>query len=152
MADRYELADELLGAAGLAWYELSNWAASPAAQSRHNLGYWRSADWWGAGPGAHSHVGGVRWWNVLHPAAYAQALGAGRSPAAGREELDDDTRRFERVMLELRLREGLDVALVDRAAVEAAAAAGLVELRDGHVVLTLEGRLKADAVTRLLTS
>jgi oxygen-independent coproporphyrinogen-3 oxidase len=152
MADRYELADALLGGAGLAWYELSNWATTADAQCHHNLGYWRSADWWGAGPGAHSHVGGVRWWNVLHPSAYAKALGAGSSPAAGRELLDDETRRFERIMLELRLREGLDLALVDAAVAAQLAADGLLELRDDRAVLTLEGRLKADAVTRALTS
>ena len=54
-------------AAGLSWYEVSNWARTPADACRHNLGYWRGDDWWGIGPGAHSHVGGVRWWNVKHP-------------------------------------------------------------------------------------
>ena len=71
LADDYLLADEVLAAAGFAWYEVSNWATTPAARCRHNIGYWTSDDWWGAGPGAHSHVGGVRWWNVKHPAAYA---------------------------------------------------------------------------------
>jgi len=151
MADRYELADALLGGAGLDWYELSNWAVDDAARCHHNLGYWRGADWWGAGPGAHSHVGGVRWWNVLHPSAYTKALAAGRSPAAGRELLDDATRRFERVMLELRLAEGLDLGLVDADAARRLAGEGLLALEDGHAVLTLEGRLKADAVTRALT-
>ncbi len=151
MADRYELADALLGAAGLRWYELSNWAADDAARCAHNLGYWRGADWWGAGPGAHSHVDGVRWWNVLHPSAYVKALTAGRSPAAGRELLDDATRRFERVMLELRLREGLDLALVDAGVAQRLAGEGLLSLGDGRALLTLEGRLKADAVTRALT-
>src|SRR5919197_650262 len=107
-AARYEIADDLLSAAGLGWYEISNWAADEAAWCRHNLGYWRGANWWGVGPGAHSHVGGVRWWNVLHPTAWAGRLDEGRSPAAGREILDEDTRHLERVMLEVRLGEGLD--------------------------------------------
>ena len=88
-AARYELIDERLTAAGLRWYEVSNWAAATAARCRHNLGYWRGGDWWGLGPGAHSHVGGVRWWNVKHPARYAALLAAGESPEAGREELTE---------------------------------------------------------------
>ena len=88
LADRYLLADAALTAAGLHWYEVSNWAASEAARCRHNLAYWTGGDWWGIGPGAHSHVGGVRWWNVKHPAAYAAALAAGRSPGHARELLD----------------------------------------------------------------
>ena len=69
----------------MAWYETCSWAISEAAWCRHNLGYWEGGDWWGAGPGAHSHVGGVRWWNVLHPRAWTERLAAGRSPAAARE-------------------------------------------------------------------
>jgi oxygen-independent coproporphyrinogen-3 oxidase len=158
LADRYELADATLRAAGLGWYEVSNWAAGPDAACRHNLGYWRGGDWWGIGPGAHSHVGGVRWWNVLHPSAYADRLAAGGSPAAGRELLDAETRRFERVMLELRLAEGLDVALLDaagRAAAAQAAADGLADpaaLAAGRVRLTRRGRLLADAVVRQLVA
>ncbi|MGB4777502.1 radical SAM family heme chaperone HemW, partial [Microbacterium sp.] len=87
-ADMYEFADEALSAAGFDWYEVSNWARTPAQRSRHNLAYWRGTDWWGYGPGAHSHVEGLRWWNVKHPAAYAQRLAAGHSPAAGRERPD----------------------------------------------------------------
>ena len=76
-ADKYELADELISAAGLGWYEVSNWSRTPEQACRHNLAYWRGDDWWGIGPGAHSHVGGVRWWNVKHPTAYAGRLGSG---------------------------------------------------------------------------
>ena len=83
MADRYLIADDLLGAAGFTWYELSNWATSDKAHCRHNLLYWTGGDWWGFGPGAHSHVGGVRWWNVRHPAAYAAAAGGGRVTGRG---------------------------------------------------------------------
>jgi putative oxygen-independent coproporphyrinogen III oxidase len=158
LADKYLLADEVLGAAGLGWYEVSNWARSPQARCRHNLAYWTGGDWWGVGPGAHSHVGGVRWWNVKHPTAYAGRIAAGASPAHAREVLDAETRRVERVLLEIRLRDGMDVDVLDgagRAALPAQVARGLVvplEEARGRVVLTTRGRLLADAVVRdLLT-
>ncbi|MFF7654639.1 radical SAM family heme chaperone HemW [Streptomyces sp. NPDC007983] len=153
-ADRYLIAEETLSAAGFAWYEVSNWATSPEGRCRHNELYWRGADWWGAGPGAHSHVGGVRWWNVKHPGAYAQAIGEGRSPGAGRELLSDEERRVERILLELRLAEGCPLELLRPAGAAAAARAledGLLEpepYRQGRAVLTLRGRLLADAVVR----
>jgi oxygen-independent coproporphyrinogen-3 oxidase len=153
LADRYELADTTLRDAGMQWYEVSNWAAHGGAACRHNLGYWRGGDWWGIGPGAHSHVGGVRWWNVLHPSAYAARLAEGASPAAGRELLDAETRRVERVMLELRLAEGLSLDALDdagRAAARQAADDGLATLDDDRLRLTLRGRLLADAVVRAL--
>jgi coproporphyrinogen III oxidase-like Fe-S oxidoreductase len=148
----------VLDAAGLGWYEVSNWARSPQARCRHNLAYWTGGDWWGVGPGAHSHVGGVRWWNVKHPTAYAGRIAAGASPAHAREVLDAETRRVERVLLEIRLRDGMDVDVLDgagRAALPAQVARGLVvplEEARGRVVLTTRGRLLADAVVRdLLT-
>ncbi|MET8012586.1 radical SAM family heme chaperone HemW [Streptomyces sp. NPDC005271] len=153
-ADRYLIAEEMLSAAGFEWYEVSNWATSAAGRCRHNELYWRGADWWGAGPGAHSHVGGVRWWNVKHPGAYAQALSEGRSPGAGREVLADEERRVERILLELRLAEGCPLALLRPAGARAAARAlgdGLLEPEpygQGRAVLTLRGRLLADAVVR----
>jgi len=153
LADRYELADAALRTAGLDWYEISSWAAGPDAACRHNLGYWRGGDWWGLGPGAHSHVGGVRWWNVLHPSSYAARLAAGASPAAGRELLDDATRRVERIMLELRLAEGLALENDTRAAAAEQAAAGRLDrdaLAEDRAVLTLDGRLVGDAVARAL--
>ncbi len=88
MADRYLAADDLLAAAGLHWYEISNWAAGPEARCRHNLLYWASGNWWGVGPGAHSHVGGTRWWNVRHPSAYAARVSAGESPAQATGDFD----------------------------------------------------------------
>ena len=112
-AARYELIDDRLSAAGLRWYEVSNWAASDAAACRHNLGYWLDGDWWGLGPGAHSHLAGTRWWNVKHPARYAALLAAGESPEAGREELTAAEQHTERVMLRLRLASGLPLALLD---------------------------------------
>jgi oxygen-independent coproporphyrinogen-3 oxidase len=157
MADRYLMADELLGAAGFTWYELSNWAKSDKSRSRHNLLYWTGADWWGFGPGAHSHVGGVRWWNVKHPAAYAARLSAGRSPAAARERLTAAERRMEEIMLRARLAEGLPLTLLSGAASdypERMVADGLLDPSAhaaGRLVLTLRGRLLADAVIRDLT-
>jgi len=153
-ARRYAYADELLGAHGFDWYELSSWAASPEARCRHNIGYWRSYDWWGIGPGAHSHVAGVRWWNVLRPAAYAQALAEGRSPAAGREVLSAEERALEGVMLGLRERGGLTLASLSAAGVEAAeleVTRRRVTITDGTVQLTRRGRLFADAVIRELS-
>jgi oxygen-independent coproporphyrinogen-3 oxidase len=154
LADRYGIAEERLTAAGLSWYEVSNWARSADAQSRHNLGYWTGGDWWGVGPGAHSHVSGVRWWNVKHPREYAARLGAGVSPAAAREVLSDHEQRLERVMLRLRLREGLaldDLTPGGRDAAAAALGDGLLEpapYEAGRAVLTMRGRLLADAVVR----
>ena len=153
-ADKYELADQLITEAGLGWYEVSNWARTPEQACRHNLAYWRGDDWWGIGPGAHSHVGGVRWWNVKHPSAYANRLSQGLSPAAGRETLDAETRNMERVMLEARLQSGLDLSTLSaggRQAVAGLIADGLVDPAAafrGRLVLTLKGRLLADAVVR----
>ncbi len=156
LADKYEQAEASLSAAGYGWYEVSNWAHRPEARCRHNIAYWRGADWWGVGPGAHSHVSGTRWWNVKHPAAYAARLAAGRSPAYAREVLDPADRLVEEVLLRVRLREGLSVSVLS--------AAGRVEIgrlvedglldpaaaAEGVVVLTLRGRLLADAVVRRL--
>ena len=153
-ADKYELADQLISEAGLSWYEVSNWSRTPEQACRHNLAYWRGDDWWGIGPGAHSHVGGVRWWNVKHPTAYAGRLAQGLSPAAGRETLDDGTRDLERIMLEARLVSGVEVSSLGesgRKAVAGLIADGLVDPAQafrGRLVLTLKGRLLADAVVR----
>ncbi|OUE08920.1 Oxygen-independent coproporphyrinogen-III oxidase 1 [Clavibacter michiganensis] len=154
-ADMYELADRMLGEAGYEWYEVSNWARG-GRRSRHNLAYWQGHDWWGIGPGAHSHVGGVRWWNVKHPAAYADRVLAGASPGAGRETLDDATREVERVLLGARIRDGLAIPTLTtegRRQVAGLIADGLVDPRAalaGTLVLTLPGRLLADAVVRRL--
>ena len=158
-AAKYELADDLFEAAGLGWYEVSNWARTPADACRHNLSYWRGDDWWGIGPGAHSHVGGVRWWNVKHPRAYADRLDRGLSPAAGRETVTGDGAVLERLMLGVRLAAGMpldDLPADSRRSVAGLVADGLV---DGHaatggrrIVLTRRGRLLADAVVRTLVS
>jgi len=152
-ADKYVAADDALSAAGYAWYEVSNWARSDDHRCRHNLLYWRGADWWGVGPGAHSHVGGVRWWNVKHPTAYADRLGAGASPAYAREILEDEDRRVERVLLEVRLSDGLPLDTLEqsgRAVVPDLVARGLATEERDRLVLTRAGRLLADAVVREL--
>ncbi|HEY6799457.1 MAG TPA: radical SAM family heme chaperone HemW [Agromyces sp.] len=155
-ADMYELADDLLASAGFEWYEVSNWATDDSHRSRHNLGYWRGDDWWGVGPGAHSHVGGVRWWNAKHPSAYADRLAAGLSPAVGREVLDERARETERVLLRSRIREGIDIASLHaegRRAVAGLMVDGLVDAKAalaGVLTLTRRGRLLADAVVRRL--
>jgi oxygen-independent coproporphyrinogen-3 oxidase len=152
-ADRYAQADEALTAAGFGWYEVSNWARA-GGECRHNLGYWRGDDWWGIGPGAHAHVGGVRWWNVRHPSAYAGRIAAGESPAEAREVLTADDVRVEHVLLQVRLAEGLALDDLDRhgrAVAVRAAAEGLADadaLGQGRLVLTLRGRLLADALVR----
>ena len=157
LADRYLAADEVLAAAGYRWYEISNWAASASSRCAHNLLYWTGGDWWGIGPGAHSHVGGTRWWNVRHPAAYAARVAAADSPGQAREILTEDERQLERVMLVIRLAEGCPVAVLGpagRANAESVVADGLAEagaLADGRIVLTRRGRLLADAVTQKLT-
>lgn len=156
LADRYVMADTTLTDAGLHWYEVSNWAADEAARCRHNELYWRSGDWWGVGPGAHSHVGGVRWWNVRHPARYADRLASKTSPAQAREILADEDRRVEDVLLRIRLADGLPLSVLDdagRAAAAQAVADGLLDTtahHDGRAVLTRRGRLLADAVVRAL--
>jgi oxygen-independent coproporphyrinogen-3 oxidase len=157
LADRYELADATLRTAGFDWYEVSNWATGDAGRCRHNELYWANANWWGIGPGAHSHVGGLRWWNVKHPAAYADRLAAGASPAQDAELLTAADRALEAVMLGLRLRDGLPLgALTDvgRARAHDAVVRGLLEPaahEAGRAVLTDRGRLLADAIVRDLT-
>jgi putative oxygen-independent coproporphyrinogen III oxidase len=150
LARRYELADDLFAQAGLPWYEISNWGEP----CRHNLGYWRGFDWWGAGPGAHSHMNGTRWWNLKRPLAWATRVRNGVSPAAGSEDLDAETRRFERVMLGVRLAQGLDPAELDEAGrheAERLRAEGLLAPSGPYLALTRPGRLLADHVARRLT-
>ena len=183
-AAKYEIVDELLGEAGYAWYEISNFARASASDrasgrasttfehaSRHNLAYWRDWDWWGFGPGAHSHVGRMRWWNVKNPGAYAGRLRAGVSPAAAGEILGEEERELERVMLGLRTAEGVELDGVPAMAMRDGIGSGLsvcqslsgrvaslisdgfidgVAALDGRAVLTLRGRLLADYVTREL--
>ena len=152
LAHRYELVDDRLSAAGLQWYEVSNWSR-PGAQCRHNLGYWNGGQWWGAGPGAHSFVGDLRWWNVKHPGTYADMLGRHTLPVADYERLDDSARHVEEVMLGIRLRDGLAAGVLsesERARARIAADDGLLHVDGDRLVLTARGRLLADAVVRAI--
>ena len=152
LAQRYELLDARLSAAGFDWYEVSNWSR-PGGECRHNIGYWNGGEWWGAGPGAHGYVSATRWWNVKHPNAYAQSLADGLLPVADFEQLDFATLYTEEVMLRLRLRDGLPLAALsdgERARAEAVIDEGLVALDADRLVLTDRGRLLADAVVRTL--
>jgi oxygen-independent coproporphyrinogen-3 oxidase len=151
LADKYLIADERLAAAGHTAYEVSNWSTSAATRCRHNLGYWRSHHWWGIGPGAHSHIGGVRWWNVKHPQAYAARLTSDQSPAQARELLSAEERRVERIMLELRLADGLTTSLLtttEKGRLVDLVARRLAVLQDDMLILTRHGRLLADGVIR----
>ncbi|NDK30698.1 radical SAM family heme chaperone HemW [Nesterenkonia haasae] len=172
-ADKYIMTDQMVAAAGYEWYEVSNFSHKGQSQSRHNVNYWRDSDWWGAGPGAHSHLAGMRWWNVKHPAPYAQRVQQGISPGHGRELLDAEAAVLEYLMLRLRIVEGLDVAefntlpqllqgggvpitgqvlqqLTAEGLADPSAACPTEAYPEGRIVLTLEGRLLADAVTRRL--
>lgn len=162
-AEMYEAADGAFTRAGYEWYEVSNWARGDSHRCRHNLGYWRGGDWWGIGPGAHSHLGArggrpaIRWWNTKHPRTYGERVSAGESPEEGRETLEVDSMRLEEVLLGVRLREGLDIGILEdgaRAALPALVDDGLIGgtgIERGRVVLTLRGRLLADVVVRSLT-
>jgi putative oxygen-independent coproporphyrinogen III oxidase len=150
LAGRYELLDDRLTRAGFDWYEVSNWSR-PGGECRHNLGYWGGGEWWGAGPGAHGYLGSTRWWNVKHPNAYADMLGRGELPVAGREDLTAVDEHVEDVMLRVRLRQGLSRDRLDEGERRRAGElcrSGLLEERAGAFVLTDRGRLLADAVVR----
>ncbi|WP_191497882.1 radical SAM family heme chaperone HemW [Mycobacterium simulans] len=152
LAHRYELVDARLAAAGLNWYEVSNWCR-PGGECRHNLGYWDGGQWWGAGPGAHGYVGATRWWNVKHPNTYAQLLNDATLPVAGFEQLGADALHTEDVLLKIRLRQGLPLdrlTAAERERADGAVADGLLVSEGDRLVLTGRGRLLADAVVRTL--
>ncbi len=154
MADKYELVDDLARADGLSWYEVSNWARTPEQRSRHNLAYWRGTDWWGIGPGAHRHRDGLRSWNVKHPSRYARMLAEGEMPVADSEHVAAEDRLVERIMLELRIADGLPIDVIpeqQRGMLAVHRERGHLEpeaLDEGRAVLTRSGRLLADAVIR----
>jgi oxygen-independent coproporphyrinogen-3 oxidase len=152
LAHRYELIDARLSAAGLGWYEVSNWCL-PGGECRHNVGYWNGGEWWGAGPGAHGYVGSTRWWNVKHPNAYAQSLTDRVLPVADFERLDARALHTEDVMLQVRLRDGLPMAVLnedEQRRAETVVKDGLLTRDGDHLILTDPGRLLADAVVRTL--
>ncbi len=149
LADKYLAAEAFLSGIGFTNYEVSNWAR-PGGRCRHNLAYWRGGDWWGIGPGAHSHIGGVRFWNRKHPRGYAEALAAGVSPVLAREVLDDEARHMERILLELRLAEGIELGALspsERSRIPSLPAE-LIRLEGERLVLRPAGRLLADGLIR----
>lgn len=141
LADKYELADDLLVNAGRQNYEVSNWAV-PGHECRHNILYWQQGDYLGVGCAAHSHRSGRRWWNLRTPERYLEAVESGAVTEAAGETLDTDTRRIEGLQLRLRMREGVPAASLDLEGLE-----GLVEVDDGQARLTRQGRLLANEVS-----
>jgi oxygen-independent coproporphyrinogen-3 oxidase len=148
-ADDYLIADDVLGDAGLQWYEISSWAR-PGDECRHNLLYWTQGEYLAIGCAAHGHIAGRRWWNVRTPERYIAAIEHGESPEAGAETLDVDSRREEALTLALRTRAGAPSAAFAPAALDELVAAGLLTLAGEHVVLTRRGRLLASEVTARL--
>lgn len=166
-ANKYEIVDDLLSAAGLEWYEISNWARL-GYESRHNLGYWRNVDWAGLGPGAHSHYNrcladssgetgettsaplGLRSWDIAHPKLWGQSIIDGKVPWDGSERISHEEHLEETIMLGLRLRGGLDLALlgdtVDMTRIRPMENEGLITIHGGRVVPTRTGRLLNDTV------
>ena len=151
-AQKYLIADTAFNQAGFEWYELSNWA-KPGSECKHNMAYWRGDNWWGLGPGAHSHLAGRRFWNIKHPNSYRASLESG-SPIAGSEVLNAEQIESERVMLEIRLRSGLEKASLKSAQLETAKSyleGGELDTeswQNGRISLTPKGRLVADRIVR----
>ncbi len=153
MADMYLLVDQLCESSGYSWYELSNWS-KPEHACRHNIAYWQNQNWWGLGPGAHSHIDGKRFWNVKHPTAYKTKLFAGESPIQESEELTHSQRMDESILLGIRMREGLDISSLSPAQIELLTTYsenGFLQRVDNRVVLTPTGRLIADRIVREIT-
>lgn len=155
MADMYLLVDRLAQESGLSWYELSNWS-KPGHESQHNIAYWKNSNWWGLGPGAHSHKDGVRWWNIKHPTAYKAALFAGTTVIAESEVLTPAQLADEAIMLPIRMREGIALANLSPeqiSRVSPYSQSGHVDplkWESGILQLTPEGRLIADRIVREL--
>jgi len=155
MADMYLLVDAESEVAGLSWYELSNWS-KPGHESRHNEAYWRNANWWGVGPGAHSHRDGVRWWNVKHPTAYKSLLFDGTTPVQEREVLTLQQKSDEAIMLSIRMSEGIPLSQLSHeqiAKVSGYCQSGHLDAanwQSGTLQLTPQGRLIADRIVREL--
>ncbi|MDR1355779.1 MAG: radical SAM family heme chaperone HemW [Propionibacteriaceae bacterium] len=148
LADKYLVTEAEVSQAGFCNYEISNWSL-PGRECRHNMAYWLGADWWGIGPGAHSHIGMRRWWNVNSPRRWMTALAAGKSPCAGEETLDDAAQKTERVMLRLRLATGLPLEWLPASVgnqLNGYVTAGLALIVNNSLVLTAPGRLLADRI------
>ena len=154
-ADKYLLVDELAAKAGMDWYEVSNWSLT-GGEARHNIAYWHSNDWWGIGAGAHSHVQGVRWWNVKHPTTYISKLISGESPMLENEKLTKEQMRFEEILLRIRLSSGLPLDFfteTELVILNSYLAQGHLEEKawqSGQLKLSISGRLLADQIVRAL--
>ena len=135
------MADDLLTAAGLANYEVSNWAV-PGHECRHNILYWQQGNYLGFGSAAHSHLDGHRCWNVRTPERYVAAVQAGESTEAAGENLDDETRRIEGLQLALRMKDGVPSTALDLDGLD-----GLIVTDGDRVRLTRHGRLLANEVS-----
>ena len=152
-ADKYLLADKKFSEAGFTWYELSNWA-TPGSPCRHNIAYWESANWWGLGPGAHSHLDGVRFWNVKHPAAYKERIESGTTPVQESETLTESQKESERILLAIRMPLGIPKESIDNSrypVLEEYLASGHLDStlwESGRLGLTLSGRLIADRIVQ----
>lgn len=158
-ADCYQLASDSLESAGFQWYEVSNWSRGVHAESLHNQAYWQSRNWWGFGPGAHSHISGSRWWNLKHPVSYSQKLAEGASPAAGMEKLERRQALEEQLLLELRTARGIalsalrELSVSQQLVAEELASGNLRLLPEGRIGVTAKARLTADGlVLRMLTT
>jgi oxygen-independent coproporphyrinogen-3 oxidase len=153
MADMYLLVDQMCEEKGLTWYELSNWS-KPGHQCRHNIAYWENKNWWGLGPGAHSHVDAKRFWNVKHPTTYKQKVFAGDTPILESEQLTLEQIKDESILLGIRMRDGLQVELLEPHQMEVLAVYrenGFIELQEDRVILSPAGRLIADRIVREIT-
>ena len=154
-AEKYRMADDSFSQAGFTWYELSNWAR-PGGECRHNIAYWQNSEWWGLGPGAHSHIENSRWWNVKHPNTYRAKITANETPIQEREELSLDNQRTENLMLAIRMKAGIALKnLSEEQCVAAEKYVGsehldLEKWERGALVLTQSGRLIADRIVREL--
>jgi len=153
MADMYLLVNQLCNLAGLQWYELSNWAKA-GHECRHNINYWKNQNWWGLGPGAHSHINGKRFWNVKHPTAYKSKLFAHESPILESEVLSPEQMRDESIMLGIRMREGIDLDSLNASQIARLSSyreAGHISVLGNHLQLSPTGRLIADRIVGELT-
>jgi oxygen-independent coproporphyrinogen-3 oxidase len=150
-ANKYQIAEKMLTENGYSWYEISNWAKENK-ECQHNLNYWKGNNWWGIGPGAHSYINGVRWWNQKLPKNWRERLDQDQSPALARENLTNEQIRNEEVMLLIRLKTGINKSNFDQKNVDKLISDKLVTEVSGKLKLTLEGRLLADLVFRQLTA
>ncbi len=152
-AEKYLMADSAFTKFGFNWYELSNWS-KVNSESKHNLAYWLGKNWWGAGPGAHSHLNGKRFWNVKHPNLYKQKIDANESPVADSEDLKELQIESERLMLSIRLPSGVEKNTLNEQQIldlSGYVESGHLDKGDwdnGRATLTLDGRLIADRIVR----